>query len=118
MKNKFLSSLLAVSLLPFVGCTTLSGAERCALIGQVQEGTQIGTQTHVSSYGSSVYSYNTPSYNPICKIPKTTAENAIVTELLPIAQKKQKKRDTEQAIAYGSILIVTLLAVILSAGAN
>ena len=109
MKNKCLSGLLVVSLLPFVGCTTLSSAERCALIGQVHEGTQIGTQTHVSGYGSHVYSYSTPSYNPICKRPKTSVEKTTIAELLPIAQEKQRKRNKEQIIFYGSTLVIALL---------
>lgn len=111
MKNKCLSGLLVVSLFPFVGCTTLSGAEQCALIGQVHEGTQIGTQTHVSGYGSHVYSYSTPSYNPICKRPKTSAEKATVAELLPMAQEKQRKRNKEQIIFYGSVAVIALLPV-------
>ena len=113
MKNKLLSSVLAVSLLSFVGCTTLSSAERCALIGQVHAGTQIGTQTHVSSYGSSVYSYNTPSYNPICKRPETSEEDNIVTEWLPIAQENQRKKRIEQSITGGIIIVVTLLIALL-----
>ena len=115
MKNKFLSSLLAVSLLHFAGCTTLSSAERCALIGQVHAGTQIGTRTHVSSYGSSVYSYNTPSYNPICKIPETSEEDNIVAEWLPIAQEKQRKRRMGAIITSGITIVVTLLAAIVLA---
>ena len=112
MKNKLLSGLLVFSVLYFAGCTTLSGSERCALIGQTHEGTQIGTQTNIRSSGSSIYSYNTPTYNPICKKPKTQEEKATVAELLPIAQEKQSQRLREQWIAYGGILGVLVLAVI------
>ena len=103
---------LLLSLIAFTACTTLTGAEQCALIGQVQVGTQIGTQTHVSSVGGSVYSYNTPSYNPVCKLPKTEEEKTTVTELLPVAQEKRKQRTTEQwAWVGGSLILLILLSV-------
>ena len=66
--------VMIFSLFCFTACTTLNGAERCALLGEMHEGTQIGTQTNVSSSGGYVYSYNTPTYNPICKKPKTEEE--------------------------------------------
>ena len=113
MKKRLLSGLLVLSLFHFVSCTTLTGAERCALIGQIHEGTQIGTQTNVSSSRGYIYSYNTPSYNPICKKPKSPEEAATVAELLPIAQDKQKQKNMEQWAAYGGILGgLLLLAVI------
>ena len=97
---------LFFSLLSFTACTTLTGTERCALIGQIQEGTQIGTQTHVRSTGGSVYSYSTPTYNPTCKFPKTEEEKAAVAELLPIAKEKQKKRNKEDIIYWVSAFAV------------
>ena len=116
MKNKFLFGVLVFSLLHFVSCTTLTGTERCALIGQIHEGTQIGTQTNISSSGSSIYSYHTPTYNPICKRPKTPEEKATVAELLPIAQEKQRQRTREQWIGYGSLLGLLVLAAIVGGG--
>ena len=116
MKNKLLFGLLVFSLFHFVSCTTLSGSERCALIGQIHEGTQIGTQTNISSSGSSIYSYHTPSYNPICKRPKTSEEKATVAELLPIAQEKRSQRAREQWIAYGGLLGILILAAVVGGG--
>ena len=113
MKKKFLSGLLILSLFHFVSCTTLTGSERCALIGQIHEGTQIGTQTNVSSSGSYVYSYNTPSYNPICKKPKSQEEAATVAELLPIAQEKQKQKNMARWATYGGILGGLLLLTVI-----
>ena len=105
---------LIFSLFCFTSCTTLTGAERCALIGQTHEGTQIATQTHVSSVGGSVYSYNTPSYQPICKNPKTTEEKEIVADLIPIAKQKQSKKNTELMIAYASIIGGLILVLFLT----
>ena len=104
-----------LSLFHFVSCTTLTGAERCALIGQIHEGTQIGTKTNVSSTGGYVYSYNTPSYNPICKKPKTPEEATTVAELLPIAQEKQRKKNVERWVTYGGIIGGLLLLTALGA---
>ena len=97
---------LIFSLTCFTACTTLNGEEQCALIGQIQEGTQIGTQAHISSIGSSVYSYNTRTYNPICKKPKTEEEKLAVSELYPIAKDKQQKRNSETVMTYLGVLTV------------
>ena len=98
--NPFLRLFLTLSLIFFTACTTLTGPEKCSLLGQVQQGTQIGTQTHVSSIGTSVYSYNTPSYNTICALPKT--------------ESKKKQRNKEYMIYYGSmfglLIITTIIA--------
>ena len=74
-KNVF-SLFLIFSLLLFTSCTTLTGAERCALIGQIQEGTNQTTQMATGGgYGySGIYSYPVETQNPICKIPKTEEE--------------------------------------------
>lgn len=103
----FFSVFLSLGVL--ASCTTLTSRERCALIGQIQTGTQIGTQTHVGSVGSTIYSYNTPSYNPICKIPSTDEEKIQVANLLPQAKEKNKKRNTELWVTYGAIIITPLL---------
>ena len=83
---------MVLSFIGFTACTTLNGVEQCALIGQIQEGTQIGTISNVSSVGDSIYTYNTTTYNPICKIPKTEEEEQAVSELYPIAKDKQDKK--------------------------
>ena len=78
----------------------------------MHEGTQIGTQTNVSSSGGYVYSYNTPTYNPICKKPKTEEEKVAVVDLLPIAKEKQSQKNKELSLAYiglfGLLFIVYL----------
>lgn len=104
---------LILSLISFTACTTLTGVERCALIGQVQEGTQIGTQTHVSSVGSTVYSYNTPSYNPICKLPKTEEEKARVADIIPIAKEKQGKMRQERMMYWAGVAGALVLSLFL-----
>ena len=112
--NPFLRLFLTLSLIFFTACTTLTGPEKCSLLGQVQQGTQIGTQTHVSSIGTSVYSYNTPSYNTICALPKTEEERKAVQELRPTAESKKKQRNKEYMIYYGSmfglLIITTIIA--------
>ena len=89
----------------FTACTTLNPDEQCALIQQVHEGTQIGTQTHISSVGHHIYSYNTRAYNPICKKPQTEEEKLTVDKFYPIARDKQKKRNTEVMISYAGMLV-------------
>ena len=107
---------LILSLVSVTACTTLTGSERCALIGQVQEGTQIGTQTHVSSVGSTIYSYNTPSYNPICKIPKTEEEKARVVDIFPQAREKRAKIRQERMISWAGVFGVLILSILLVPG--
>ena len=116
-KNVF-SLFLIFSLLLFTSCTTLTGAERCALIGQIQEGTNLTTQMATGGgYGySGIYSYPVETQNPICKIPKTEEEKSAVADLLPVAQAKKKQKDTETWLAYGSVIVLSVLLAILSAG--
>ncbi len=101
MKNIF----LIFCLFSWTACTTLNGAERCALIGEFHEGTQIGTQMAVGSAGGSIYSYPVETLNPICKKPKTEEEKQAVAELLPIAQEKQNKKSKEAWLALGGIIL-------------
>ena len=102
----------------FVSCaavpkTKMTGAERCALIEQVQLGTQIGSQTQVSSIGKSVYSYSIPSYNTICVLPKTEEERKAVQELHSKAKETQKKILKENLIYMGGLMIGTPLAILI-----
>ena len=115
--NHFLKCFLILILFFGTACTTLTGAERCALIGQVQEGTQIGTQTHVGSVGHNVYSYNTPSYNPICKLPKTEEEKAQVADVIPIAREKQSRIKSERIMYWAGVLSLLIVSVLLVPGA-
>ena len=106
MKNIF---SIFISLWFLTSCTTLNSAERCALIGQIHEGTHIGTRAQFGQIGNSFYSYPVTSYNPICKIPKTNEEKARVADILPQAKEKQKQRNTELTITYGAALITPFL---------
>ncbi len=97
-KRAFSSFFLILSLFCFVSCVTLHPSEQCALIGQVQQGTQIGTRTKIGSTGDFIYSYPTTTYNPICKIPTTEEEKKTVAKLAPIAKEKDEKRKTQKLI--------------------
>ena len=113
MKKKFAFVFLAFSLLCFVSCTHLSGSEKCALLGQVHGGTVIGQSTQVTSSGNTVYSYNIPTFNPVCKFPSTEEEKNLVEELIPEAQKKNKRRQNETIMGYVSgMAFVIVLAII------
>ena len=115
--KKLFSLFLILSVLSFTSCTTLTGAERCALIGQVQEGTNLGTSMVTSGgYGYGVYSYPVETQNPICKIPKTDEEKAMVADLMPTAQAKKKQKNQELWIAYGAMIFVLILSIPLSLG--
>ena len=117
--KKIFSLFLIFSLLIFTSCTTLTGAERCALIGQIQEGTNISTQMATTGYyGGGIYSYPVETQNPICKVPKTDEEKAVVTDLLPTAQAKKKQKNTETWIAYGSLFAVLILSAIVGVGGS
>ena len=100
MKNIF----LIFCVFCFTSCTTLNGSEQCALIGQVYEGTSIGTSTRVSSINNRVYSYPIKTYNPICKLPKTKEEVKTVSDILPEAQKKQKQQNKELIMSYMGLM--------------
>ena len=104
MRNIF-HFFLVLSFIGFTACTTLNGAEQCALIGQIQEGTQIGTRTNVRSFGDSIYTYHTTTYNPICKIPKTVEEEEFVSDLYPIAKDKKDKRNKELLLYYVGAMV-------------
>lgn len=106
--------VLLLCFLSFVSCTTLTGAERCALIGQIQTGTQIGTSTNIQSIGDSVYSYKTTEYNPICTFPKTTEEKETVEKLSPIAKEKHKE-SIQETYVVSFFGMVFALAVVLIA---
>ena len=98
----------------FVHCTTLSSFEECALIGQVQTGTTIGTSTHIgSTIDGSIYSYNRPSYNPTCKIPTTEEEQKTLSEILPQAIQKEEQRIAERWAILGASLVFGVLVVLL-----
>ena len=114
---KFLSHfVLLLCLISFTACTTLTGAERCALLGQVQTGTHIGSAPRLGQIGSTLYSYNTTTYNPVCAFPKTEEEKKLVEELTPKAQEKKSKRNKEYAIYYVGFGLLGLLAVMAASG--
>ena len=114
LKRAFSSFFLIFSSFCFVSCmTTLHPSERCALIGQVQQGTQIGTRTNIGSTGDFIYSYPTTTYNPICKIPTTEEEAKTVAKLAPIAKEKDEERKTQKRIyAVGSITFGIVFALV------
>lgn len=107
-------SILLSGLICLTSCTTLNGAEQCALIGQVHAGTQIGTNTQIGSIGSHIYSYQTRAYNPICKLPKTIEEENLVNELYPIAKSRQEKQNTELILGtVGTVILAVGVALLL-----
>lgn len=108
MRN-ILQFVLILSLLFSTACVTLSGAERCALIGQIQSGTHLGARTHISSYGDTIYSYSSPSYDPICKIPETDRERDMLAKITPVAEEKRKKKNTEFLIWLGSLPLIVIV---------
>ena len=99
------SGFLLFIFLIFTSCATLSPGEMCALIGQVHEGTEIGTQTHIDTIGTQIYSYNTRVYNPICKRPKTEEDKEFVANLLPQAIQKKEQIDRERMMFFGGFFI-------------
>ncbi len=101
-----LSGSLIISLTFLGGCATpLTGQQRCALIGEMYEGSIIGSQTHIGSVGTNVYSYQTTEYQPRCRLPRTDAEKKMVKEIQPSAQKIKSSNANKIMWATVGILV-------------
>ena len=116
--GKIIRVTLIFSLTFLSSCVTrLTGVQECALIGEVYQGSSIGSRTHIGSIGNTIYSYNTRVANPICRIPETLEEQQIVDETRPQARAIREKNNRNLILGYTGILVGSVvLALLIVAG--
>ena len=107
MKNA-IRLVLCLTLALLTGCVTpLTGYQQCALIGEVYTGSSVGSQTHVSSVGGSIYSYSSKTINPNCRLPKTNEEQLEINKLKPETEVVKKKNRQIILAVSGSFLLLS-----------
>ena len=96
--------ILVFSLISLSGCITpLTGVQQCALIGEVYQGSAVGSQTRV--------------YNPVCRVPQNNAEQERIEKVRPEAKAISSKNRRNTVLTYvGSIVGGIILAIIIVAG--
>ena len=114
----FLSLLLSCFLFLTSCITPLTGPQRCALMGEFYEGSNVASQLHIySDSEGGVQSYNSPVHNPRCKRPASAEEKKEVQEIYPkaLAIRKKNRKNTiigAVVIAAGAVIIAAVYGLV------